>query len=52
MGLARWPVDQPRYDTDVTGARRALGDSAFQIAWAEGAALGFDDAVAYGAETG
>ena len=47
MGLSRWPADQPAYDADVAASRGALGDEAFQAAWAEGAALGADDAVAY-----
>lgn len=47
MGLARWPADQANYDRDLTLARRALGEPSFQSAWAEGAAIGFDEAVAY-----
>lgn len=47
IGLARWPADQANYESDVNLARRALGQTAFQSAWAEGAALGIDDAVAY-----
>ncbi len=47
MGLARWPADQPAYDTDVATARSALGDDAFVAAWTDGAALSVDEAVAY-----
>jgi predicted ATPase/class 3 adenylate cyclase/DNA-binding CsgD family transcriptional regulator len=47
MGLARWPADQAGYDTEVSNARQALGGDAFDVAWAEGAALTLDDAVAY-----
>jgi predicted ATPase/DNA-binding CsgD family transcriptional regulator len=47
IGLARWPADQAGYDTDVAMARDALGERAFDAAWAEGQALALDDAVAY-----
>jgi DNA-binding CsgD family transcriptional regulator len=47
MGLARWPADQAGYDADVATLRRGLGEDAFGLAWAEGAALTLDDAVAY-----
>jgi DNA-binding CsgD family transcriptional regulator len=47
IGLARWPVDQASYDTDVARARDALGEHAFDAAWAEGEALTVDDSVAY-----
>lgn len=47
MGLARWPADQAGYDTAVSCARKGLGEQAFELAWAEGAALSLDDAVAY-----
>jgi predicted ATPase/class 3 adenylate cyclase/DNA-binding CsgD family transcriptional regulator len=47
IGLARWPADQPAYDTDVANTSGALGEDAFNAAWAEGAALSVDEAVAY-----
>jgi predicted ATPase/class 3 adenylate cyclase/DNA-binding CsgD family transcriptional regulator len=47
MGLARWPADQAAYDTDVATTSRALGEDAFNAAWAEGTTLGIDEAVAY-----
>ena len=47
MGLARWPADQPAYEADVAKASRSLGEEAFNAAWAEGAALGIGEAVAY-----
>ncbi len=47
IGLARWPVDQAGYDTDVARARDALGEHAFDAARAEGQALTVDEAVAY-----
>ena len=46
IGLARWPVEQPAYDAEIDELRDALGDD-FDGAWAEGAALDVDDAVAY-----
>jgi len=46
MGLARWPVDQPAYDAAVAEASGALGGEAFRAAWAEGAELSLDEAVA------
>jgi ATP/maltotriose-dependent transcriptional regulator MalT len=47
IGLARWPADQAGYDTNVASARDALGEPAFDAAWAEGQALPVDEAVAY-----
>jgi DNA-binding CsgD family transcriptional regulator len=47
IGLARWPADQAGYDTGVARARDALGEPAFDAAWAEGQALPVDEAVAY-----
>jgi DNA-binding CsgD family transcriptional regulator len=47
MGLARWPAEQAGYDGELTRARQALGDLAFEAAWAEGQALTVEDAVAY-----
>jgi DNA-binding CsgD family transcriptional regulator len=47
MGLARWPVDEGTYDAEVLGVRRALGGDGFAAAWAEGAALSTEQAVAY-----
>lgn len=38
IGLARRPTDQAGYDTDVVRARDALGEHAFDSAWAEGEA--------------
>lgn len=47
MGHARFPVYQPGYDGTVTAVRDALGQSAFDAAWAEGAALSTEEAIAY-----
>jgi predicted ATPase/class 3 adenylate cyclase len=38
------------FDLDVADVRAALGDLAFAAAWAEGRAMGFEDAVAYALE--
>jgi predicted ATPase/class 3 adenylate cyclase/DNA-binding CsgD family transcriptional regulator len=46
-GWRRWLLDQPAVDILVTAARAQLGDEAFETAWAEGAALSLEDAVAY-----
>lgn len=47
IGLVRWPADVPGHEADVTRAREALGEEAFQSTWAEGEALSADEAVAY-----
>ena len=36
-----------RYADDVAAARAGLGETAFQAAWAEGAAMTLEEAVAY-----
>ena len=47
MAYPRDPVRQPAHDTTVQGLRTALGDRAFTEAWAEGARLSLEEAVAY-----
>jgi predicted ATPase/DNA-binding CsgD family transcriptional regulator len=47
MGYPRPPIDRPDHDAAVANLRAALGDAAFAGAWAEGAKLSLDDAVAY-----
>lgn len=47
MGYPRPAIDQPDNDATLARARAALGDDAFMNAWAAGAALSLDDAVAY-----
>jgi DNA-binding CsgD family transcriptional regulator/tetratricopeptide (TPR) repeat protein len=47
VGYVRPPVEQPGYDTDVAALHEALGQGAFEAAWAEGTTLSTDDAVAY-----
>ena len=46
-GQARFPVYQAGYDAAVTAVRDALGQQDFDIAWAEGAALSTEEAIAY-----
>jgi predicted ATPase/class 3 adenylate cyclase/DNA-binding NarL/FixJ family response regulator len=46
-GWRRWPLDQPGIEALLTTARDQLGDEAFETAWAEGAGLSLDEAVAY-----
>jgi predicted ATPase/class 3 adenylate cyclase/DNA-binding CsgD family transcriptional regulator len=47
LGSALAPWDQPAYDADLDLAHSALDHPAFEAAWAEGQALGFEEAVAY-----
>jgi hypothetical protein len=42
---AEWPSE--RYGDDLAAARAALGEAAFAAAWAEGAAMTLDEAIAY-----
>jgi len=47
IGNPRFPLHQGRYDAAVAVLRSSLGEAAFGQAWAEGAALGADQAVSY-----
>ena len=47
MGVVRLPVYSIGYDAAVTATREALGQKDFDAAWAEGAALSTDEAIAY-----
>jgi DNA-binding CsgD family transcriptional regulator len=47
MGLVRYKVWDAGYDASVTGLRDALGENDFDAAWAEGAALSTEEAIAY-----
>ena len=47
MGHARFPMYQAGYDTVIATTREALGQSEFDVAWAEGAALSTEEAIAY-----
>jgi predicted ATPase/class 3 adenylate cyclase/DNA-binding CsgD family transcriptional regulator len=46
MGHPRPPVDEPGHRATLDALRRSLGDDGFAAAWAEGAALSLDEAVA------
>jgi DNA-binding CsgD family transcriptional regulator len=47
LGVARFPVYQAGYDAAVESLRDALGEGAFDTAWADGAALSIEEAIAY-----
>ncbi|MGH8932601.1 MAG: helix-turn-helix transcriptional regulator [Egibacteraceae bacterium] len=47
IGFVRSPADQPGYDADVTLVREGLSPDEFDTAWAAGAALSEDEALAY-----
>lgn len=47
MSVTRWPVYAIGYDEAVAAAREAVGDNDFDEAWAEGAALSVQEAIAY-----
>jgi predicted ATPase/DNA-binding CsgD family transcriptional regulator len=47
IGVVRFAVYQAGYDAAVTATRAALGDSDFEAAWTEGAALSIEKAIAY-----
>ena len=46
-GMVRFKVYDPWYEASVAGLRTALGQEEFDTAWAEGAALTIDEAIAY-----
>ncbi len=47
IGLVRFKVWDAEYDASVSALRDAMGEKAFDAAWAEGAALSTDEAIAY-----
>jgi DNA-binding CsgD family transcriptional regulator len=47
MGAVRFKVYDAGYKTSVAVVRNALGDNDFDAAWAEGAAMSAEDAIAY-----
>jgi predicted ATPase/DNA-binding CsgD family transcriptional regulator len=49
LGYVRFPVEQAPCNAAVAGAKEALGPDEFAAAWAEGAKLSSDDAIAYAA---
>jgi DNA-binding CsgD family transcriptional regulator len=46
-GYVRLPVLSADYDADLARARAGLADDEFEAAWAEGAAMSLEEAVAY-----
>ncbi len=46
-GEVRFPSFEADYQADVDGLRAAMGANDFDVAWAEGAALSADEAIAY-----
>jgi len=46
-GVIRFPMYQAGYDAAVGAVRDALGNNDFKVAWAEGAALTTEEAIAY-----
>ena len=47
MGVARFKVWDRDYEASVDAVRNAMGSQDFDSAWAEGAAMSIDDAIAY-----
>ncbi len=47
MGAVRFKVWDADYEASVAALRNALGDKDFDAAWAEGAALSVEEAIAY-----
>jgi DNA-binding CsgD family transcriptional regulator len=47
MGAVRFNVVEPGYQASVAVVRNALGEKDFDTAWAEGAALSIEEAIAY-----
>lgn len=46
-GVVRFKVHQAGYEASVEGLRDAMGDKAFEAAWAEGEGLSTEEAIAY-----
>jgi DNA-binding CsgD family transcriptional regulator len=46
-GEVRFPMYQAGYDSAITVVRKALGQTGFDDAWAEGASLSTEEAIAY-----
>ena len=47
IGAVRFKIFDAGYEASVAAARDALGENDFDAAWAEGAALSIDEAIAY-----
>src|SRR5258708_14348758 len=46
MGMVRFQVHQPGYESSVSALRDAMEETDFDAAWAEGAALSTEEAIA------
>ena len=46
-GEVRFKIYDSEYETSLASVREALGDSDFDVAWAEGASLAIEEAIAY-----
>jgi predicted ATPase/DNA-binding CsgD family transcriptional regulator len=49
LGYVRFPVEQGPYEAAVASAKQAVGPDVFAAAWAEGAKLSLEEAIAYAA---
>ncbi len=49
LGYARFPIDQAPHEAAVSNMKQVLGPDEFAAAWAEGAKLSLNDAIAYAA---
>ena len=47
MGVVRFKLWDVSYEASVAAVRKAMGDKDFESAWAEGAALSTEEAIAY-----
>ena len=47
LGIVRPPLEQPFYETNLSFVRSQMSETAFSTAWAEGAAMSLEEAVAY-----
>ncbi|OBF79490.1 transcriptional regulator [Mycobacterium sp. 852002-51163_SCH5372311] len=47
MGVVRFKIHEPAYQESVAELRKAMGDMAFDAAWAEGEAMSLEEAIAY-----
>jgi hypothetical protein len=50
IGQPRTPAERAEYDRSIAAARAGGGESAFAAAWAEGRAMGLEQAVEYALE--
>src|SRR5262249_36294388 len=46
-GVVRFRIYDAGYEASVAAIREAVGENDFEVAWAEGAALSIDEAIAY-----